>query len=131
MKKFIIFCLLFSTFLPVLAADWVQVYEKAYIDRESITYFNDYRDRHVSFWLKSLNDKSKIYIDLEKYSKSKVWYDKTLWDVNCTQKEIAIKETIAYDLNHNVVYSNDPLGDNWRKIVPDTIGEFYYDLFCK
>ena len=131
MKKFIILSFVFLLSIPVFAAEWVQVGDKEYVDKESIFQFNQYGNEHISFWIKSLNDKSKLFVDFEKAFKTKVWYVKSLWEINCTQKKIIIRDKVVYDLNQNVIYSFDDTFSKWNKIVPDTVGDYYYNTFCK
>lgn len=137
MKKNLFFVLITLTTitLSVFAADWVQIYEKIYLDASSLSPY-DYnlnfdKDKLYSIWNKALNDGTEIWQELEKASGKKPWYNKSLWIVNCTKKEIAIKSVVSYDIKENVIDNFDDNYLNWQNVVPETIGEGIYTNVCR
>ena len=63
--------------LQVHAADWRQIDDKIYMDVDSIEFFvpdrpYNKRNNQYSFWIKSLNDGSDNYKQLEKHFNKKV-----------------------------------------------------------
>ena len=137
MKKnlFIIFTILLTITNFVFAADWVQIYEKIYLDATSLSpykydlyKYND--DRLYSIWEKKLNDGTSPWKDVEKLLGKKLWYNKSLLIVNCTKKEIATKSSIYYDLKNNVAYTYDNSYLDWISVAPETVGELNYTVVC-
>lgn len=130
----------FSVFLsiimaaPVFAADWVQIDEKRYLDDSSLSKYNYNlnfdNDKIYSIWSKFLNDGTQIWKELEKIIGKKLWYDKTLWVVNCTKKELAIKKSVYYDLKGNVADNSDDSYLDWSSVTPETLGETIYLYVC-
>lgn len=119
----------------VFAADWVQIYEKIYLDASSLSPFDYYanynNDRIYSVWSKWLNNGTETWKKLEKESGKKIWYNKTLYVINCTKKEFAIKSSVAYDLKENVVNSYNLDYLEWLSITPETVGEIMYTNVCR
>ena len=118
----------------MFAADWVQLYEKVYVDASSLSQYNYNmnfdNDRIYSIWSKMLNDGTNAWKDMEKSTGKKIWYNKSLQVVNCTKKEFAIKSTVSYDLNENTVESYDSGILYWQSVVPETVGEEIYLFVC-
>lgn len=135
MKKIIFLFALFLISVPCFASDWFQLDEKNYIDLESVEQYKnqwgEIQHEKYSFWLKSLNDKSASFIDLEKLFKKKVWYQMTNFIVDCNQKTIGGANVVTYDVQKNVLYSYTPPSVDYAKIVPDSKGEMYYYFICK
>ena len=117
------------------AADWIQIYEKQYLDASSLAPYsynlNFDNDRLYSIWSKNLNDGTQSWQLLEKYSGKKAWYSKTLWVVNCSKKEIAVKSTVWYDLKEDVIDSYNSNYLDWKSITPETVGEGIYTDVCR
>ena len=137
MKKNLFFVLIALTTitLSVFAADWVQIYEKIYLDASSLNEYsyslNYDNDRIYSIWSKMLNDGKEQWKILEKAAGKKVWYNKTFYVVNCTKKELATKSVIWYDLKDNVVDNYDSNYLDWRSVIPETVGEGIYVNVCR
>ena len=119
----------------VFAADWVQIGDKIYLDASSLSEYaydlNFDNSKIYSIWKKGLNDSTDSWKNLEKNYKKKLWYDKTLFVINCSRKELAVKSIVLYDLNENVVDNIDNSYLNWSSIVPETNGEVMYSLVCR
>ena len=134
MKKFILLFLSFFIALPVFSASWVQIAEKTYLDIDSLTtYIDEYdsiKTNQKVYWLKELNDGSEYFKKIEKEYNTKIWYTMTQRLVNTNKKTNSIKTIISYDLKGNVVFSYT-FPDfllKWDSIVPNTYGEFLYDV---
>lgn len=137
MKKNLFFALfaLLTITLSVFAADWVQIYEKIYLDASSLSQYNYNlnfdNDRIYSIWSKMLNDGTNTWKDMEKSTGKKIWYNKSLQVVNCTKKEFAIKSVVSYDLKENVIETSDSDILYWQSVVPETVGEGIYTFVCR
>ena len=137
MKKnlFLVLITLLTITISVFAADWVQIYEKIYLDASSLGQYNYNlnfdNDRIYSVWSKMLNDGTNTWKDMEKSNGKKIWYNKSLWVVNCTKKEFAIKSVVLYDLKENVVDSYDSNYLDWTSVTPETVGEGIYTDVCR
>lgn len=137
MKKILVllFFLLFT--LPVCAANWKQIDDKKYVDLDSIEKYTDRYDSRkneiYSFWIKSLNDKSSLFTDLEKQYNKKIWYQMTRNLVDCKNKTISLKSITTYDLNGYTIetFETPDYSIKWTSIVPDSIGEGYYYGICQ
>ena len=135
MKKFFVLLGLLLFFVtPVFSATWVQIGNKLYIDRDSIsTYIDDKNITHKEqkiYWRKDLNDGSNVFRDAEKRYNKKIGYLMFQGIVNLSNKTSCSKTIIFYDIKGNVIdsytFSDNLL--NWNRIVPDTLGEFLYSL---
>ena len=74
MKKFFVLLGLLLFFVtPVFSATWIQITEKSYIDKDSIsTFVDDYNIEHkgqIIYWRKDLNDGSEYFKNIEKQYK--------------------------------------------------------------
>lgn len=134
MKKFILLFLSLFITLPVFSASWVQIGEKTYLDIDSLTtYIDEYdsiKTNQKIYWLKKLNDGSEYFKKIEKEYNSKIWYTMTQRLVNTNKKTSSVKTIIYYDLKGNVVssYTFPDYLLKWDSIVPNTYGEFLYDV---
>ena len=134
MKKFILLFLSLFITLPVFSASWVQIGEKTYLDIDSLTtYIDEYdsiKTNQKIYWLKELNDGSEYFKKIEKEYNSKIWYTMTQRLVNTNKKTSSVKTIIYYDLKGNVVssYTFPDYLLKWDSIVPNTYGEFLYDV---
>jgi len=129
MKKILIILLLtLATILPTFATNWVQFYEKGYIDIDTIEpYVNDSGrvvPNQYSFWTKFLNDGSEFWRKYEKIYNKKFWYIYRRCIIDVNRKASAIKMIIIYDLKGNVVDRHEYSYLEWESIVPNTIGDF-------
>lgn len=76
-----------------------------------------------------------MWIALETYNKSKLWFILNQYYIDCINKRLAVKEALAYDINGNSVYNNrfatipDSLLE-FQRIAPGTVGELVYDYIC-
>lgn len=130
-KLFILILTFLVTLNFAIAADWVQIAEKTYLDASSLSQFKYFdNDVYYSIWAKNLNNGTDLWKQLEKINGKKIWYNKTLWVVNCSKKEIGTKSSVMYDINENVIYNYEPLYPDWSSIVPETMGEVIYTLVC-
>lgn len=135
MKKIVFLFVLLLVSMPSFASNWFQLDEKNYIDLESIEqYKNQWGENQYgkySFWLKSLNDKSARFTDVEKVLKKKIWYQMQNFVVDCNQKSIGLNEFVTYDVQNNVLGDYNHSYIDYMKIVPDSRGESWYYLICK
>lgn len=137
MKKFfLILTAFFMLSLPSFAATWVQVGDYEYIDKDSIKYYVDDRgelqfDKKM-FWMKTINHDS-LYEKQEKMLNKKIMYCKNQWIIDTNKKSLVLKSGISYDKNGNIVanYSFRDYELNWDSIVPESKGEFWYELVRK
>lgn len=138
MKKFVlIFTILAIISIPAFAAsNWVQALDKKYVDTNSLrkeNYLGYNYGNYYSFWWKELNDGSNAFTQLENYYKSKVWYIKTQYYIDCNNKKWAIKSSIDYGIEDNVLghfdYNDYQL--RFMSVVPDTRSEFWYEYACQ
>ena len=93
MKKnlFFILIVVLTIVCRTYAAEWFQIDEKGYLDVSSLaSYEYNYVDATYSIWKKSLNNGTDTWKILEKMLGKKLWYNKTLFVINCTKKEIAM-----------------------------------------
>ena len=135
MKKFFVLISLLLFFVtPVFSATWIQLGDKLYIDKDSIsTYIDDYdssKTEQKTFWIKQLNNGNYNFKKLEKTFNKKVWYVMYQWIVNTKNNTQSIKTTVCYDLKNGVIdyYTIPDFMLTWNRIVPDTLGELLYNL---
>lgn len=138
MKKLILIisAFLVSSTTAHATPNWVQIQEKQYIDINSIQKENYLGvDNLYSFWTKALNDNSRIWIALQTYNKSKLWFMLNKSYIDCINKRFATKEVLVYDINGNSVYTNwfPTIPDSllkFQRIAPGTVVELVYDYIC-
>lgn len=123
MKKFLIVFLLIVLSLPVFASNWVQIFEKQYLDFESIKV--DYKNNTVSFWVKALRKNATDKFDGKDY-----WYMLDYYTYDCSQKKTSLDVMMVYDLKNNLIFSNEWSYHDWQTIAPDTYADGYYRMFC-
>lgn len=124
MKRIFILCLILFYTLPVFSADWIQVFDKDYIDRSSVKF----KDSKVSFWVKSLNAGSW---EFSKFYKDKLWYILHNLEIDCSKRTYKSKSFYVYNLKEECIDSQNFNYTNFDDIVPDTKIESYYMLFCR
>lgn len=135
MKKFFVLLGLLLFFVtPVFSATWVQITEKSYIDKDSIsTFVDDYNIEHkgqIIYWRKDLNDGSEYFKNIEKQYKKKIWYVMCQGIVNTNNKTLACKTVIFYDLKGQSIETStmpDVLLE-YIRIVPNSFGELLYSV---
>ena len=138
MKNFIVllFLLTFSM-LQVQATNWIQVDDKMYMDVDSIEFFvsdgqYNKRNNQYSFWVKSLNDGSDNYKQLEKHFNKKVWYSLSKYVVDINTQKIAQKTSVLYAVNEKQpLDSYEEQFDTllrWQTIVPNSVGELMFNI---
>lgn len=135
MKKILIILLLtIATILPTFASSWVKVGEWQYIDKDNIKYYvNDYGTidyQKKTFWRKDTDTNQDYMINIEKICNKKIGYIVTQEIIDYQKKQIASKSIIIYDENSNVItsFNNRDFQLEWHSIVPDSVGEIWYEL---
>ena len=60
-------------------------------------------------------------------------YCKNQWIIDTNKKSLVLKSGISYDKNGNIItnYSFRDYELNWDSIVPESKGEFWYELVRK
>lgn len=135
---FTIVIFLLTSLLPTFAApNWVQIHEKQYIDVNSIrkeNYLSFDNSNYYSIWIKQLNDNSDVWLSLESYYKSKLWYTLNQYYFDCNNKRVAVKSTIAYDIKGSPIFnSQSTISDaflQFNGIAPATVAELGYNFAC-
>ena len=125
MKKILAFILfLMLSALPCFAAKWAEIFEKQYIDFETVNPNEEYKT--IQFWVKALRKDPKEVFPL---TNKPYWYSVSKWNIDCEHRLSRIENINVYDLQKKLVYSDDYIPD-WNEIVPDTYADGYYRLFC-
>ncbi|MDR1326869.1 MAG: hypothetical protein LBJ74_00525 [Heliobacteriaceae bacterium] len=135
MKKwYFILSLLALTILPALAADWVEIYYKMYIDSSSHEY--NLKTKVARIWIKALNSEG---YNIENINGKKVWYELKYQEFDCAKKQTLMLSSTYYDLQGRVLdsYENPYINASeslrqrsYSTIVPDSIGELLYETAC-
>ena len=138
MKNFIVLLFLLTiSMLQVQATNWIQVDDKMYMDVDSIEFFvsdgqYNKRNNQYSFWVKSLNDGSDNYKQLEKHFNKKVWYSLSKYVVDINTQKIAQKTSVLYAVNEKQpLDSYEEQFDTllrWQTIVPNSVGELMFNI---
>lgn len=124
MKKILyLFILLFIT-LPAFSAEWIEIFEKQYVDMSSIAV--NLKTDNIEFWVKSLRKDPKEVCPL---TNKPYWYSMNKWSMNCHNRTERIEAMAVYDLQGKLIYS-DNYKPEWNEIIPDTYADGYYRLFC-
>ena len=122
MKKLLIVFLLIILSPLVNAAQWIEIFEKQYIDFQSIELFP--KENIIKFWVKALRkDPNDKFADLD------YWYTMSKWNLSCNSKQTRIESIAIYDLKQKIIFSDDTT-PNWNAIIPETYADGYYRLFC-
>lgn len=122
MKKILTIVLLFVFSLPVLASNWAELFEKQYVDLETIEL--NPNTKIVKFWVKALRKNPKDKIEGKNY-----WFSMNQIAIKCETKEARIESIAFYDLQKELITS-DSSYYKWEPIIPDSYSEAYYRLFC-
>lgn len=133
MKKFVLIILFVFFALSAYSADWVEISEKTYIDKDTLrTYVDEYSHSHseqIVFWRKSLNDGSEYFKNIEKEYNKKVWYTMVQEIANTKNRTMCIKSIAYYDLKGNPFFNSDirDYALQWQSIIPNSYGEYIYN----
>lgn len=119
----IILCLILVS-LSANAAQWIEIFEKQYVDMSSIEITP--KINNIQFWVKALRKDPKEVFPV---TNKPYWYTVNKWSMNCNSKTERIEAMAVYDLQGKVVYS-DNYKPEWNEIIPDTYADGYYRLFC-
>ena len=122
MKKIICTLLLLGACLPVFAAKWGEIFEKKYIDLETIT--PNYQYKTVTFWTKDLRKNASDKILGKDY-----WFTMNKWEISCNDKMSRIRSIYVYDLQSNLMFE-DTTVPSFNEIIPENYADGYYRLFC-
>lgn len=132
MKKFIIALFTFLLFQNCcLAAEWLELYSKNYVDIKTLKRPSPYNNYYATFWIKSLNDKGNYFIKQEKIFKTPIWYQLEQWTIDCIKRKYALIDIIVYDTKNSIIDNFSTQEAYWQTIPPGTVSEDYYKLFCK
>lgn len=124
LKKYVILLFIVFTFQGItLAADWNEIVDKHYIDMDSIQKTNW---GGMVFWVKQLNPGTWQAIN-----NKKVWYRMTRIELFCSSKSIRTQTMVNYDFNREVIDQSDNPSYKTENIVPESVGELYYDFICE
>lgn len=138
MKNLIIllFLIVFSI-IQVQATNWIEIDNKMYMDVDSVEPFvsdrpYNTRNNQYSFWIKSLNDGSDSYKQLEKHFNKRVWYSLSKYVVDLNTQKIAQKTSVLYAVNEKQpLDSYEEQFDSllqWQTIVPNSVGELMFNI---
>jgi hypothetical protein len=122
MKKLLLLLALLFLSMPAYATYWYEYSHKAYVDLDSLK-----KDKNTAFvWVKLLNDGN-----INPVNNKKVWFTKNSIYIDLKNKRTALKDLYYYDLNNNVIetYTFDKI--KWDVIVPDSMGEYLYQIVKK
>jgi tetratricopeptide (TPR) repeat protein len=86
---------------------------RVYVDMKT---FNDERRQAVNFWIKQVRDDNGPY-SVDQY------------ELNCGTRQLHTTSSTSYDATGNFIGSRR--GSSWTSIVPDTLGESFYDGICR
>ena len=109
---------------PVFAACWGEIFEKQYLDLESIKPNSE--NNTISFWIKKYNKDIKQLLPM---TNQKYLYSISRWNIDCTNQKSRISSMAVYDLKENLIYSDDFVPD-WNSIIPGTYADAFYRIFC-
>ena len=122
MKKLLITFLLFALLPLANAAQWVEIFEKQYVDLTTIEV--NTKTGIVNFWVKALRKDPS-----DKFGGLDYWYTMDKWALNCSTKKSKIEAIAIYDLKQKLIFSNESF-TQWDSIIPETYADGYYRLFC-
>lgn len=119
---FFLITLLILLFSSCFASNWLEIFDKKYVDFDSVTKKYDV----VSFWTKNLRDDPK-----DKFMNKDYWFNLAHWRIDCNNKKSYIDELIFYDSKKNIIGAPYKAGyPDWSAIIPDSYVEGYYRMFC-
>lgn len=126
-KILFIFILLFTNASVCFASHWFTMFDKSYLDLESLKVDGQY----VYGWIKRLNPG-----DWELENNKKVYSKMIYYVADCSGKKLDTIAVITYGGNNQVLSSFDisanynPRYGNWFSVAPETYGEATYQVLC-
>lgn len=128
MKKFLILLTLVLLFgIPAHCADWIEIFEKTYIDISSIEL--NHSKNIIKFWIKSLRKDPKDTMPNFEGKEMPYWYSINKIAIDCNNKKSRVEVIAVYGLKGDLIYSDEYIPD-WNTIIPDTYFDGYYRLLC-
>lgn len=121
MKRLLIVLFLLSNFC--VAAEWIELMPKWYIDKETYDYNYQYDTAYA--WFKILNNGG-----IKPIGDRKVWYVINKEEADCESRKIRMLKTYAYDLKSKVVISSQE-PDKWKEVIPGSNMELIYKVLCR
>ncbi|MCX6164369.1 MAG: hypothetical protein NTU73_05830 [Ignavibacteriae bacterium] len=96
-----------------------------YYDKTTIEYYKNFLNENVvKIWIKKTYNYTNPNIDLKNMLINEI----VLWEINCNSKKLT-ETYVTYYFNNGNNASEDIFKEH--KIVPGTIGEYVYNMFCK
>ena len=121
MKKILILALSLSI-LPVFAADWMEIGNKAYVDLSSIKDEGGY-----IYALKKVMDGAAMK---PVNGKKAGWY--TSYDAyDCTNKKYQNKTVVSYGFDGQVLEKINYTGGSWKNATPETKDALWLEEICR
>lgn len=134
---FILFAAGNIAFASVDSEGWTSLKKDLYINGKSIAYPSG---NTVSLWVKIVPDRgSDMLFDAQKQLMDKgrndqaVAYEYTgyLSEIDCTKKRHRIFTTILYDINKNIINSEDHSPASWNEIFPESSFHLVATAVCR
>lgn len=85
----------------------------------------------TKFWLKTIS--KAIKYQTSNKNETAVGYSLTLYDMNCTDRQLAIRSFTVYNKTGTVLQALDveEYEKKWKYVVPDSIGEMILNKACE
>lgn len=129
MKKILslIIALLITSKLSIYAANWVEVSQGTYVDKDSIMHEFIQGNPTTTYWVQHLNNKNLEVLLNKKISK--IITKETAY---CGNRLLGHLEAYIYDERNHLIRS-DSFYEIYdcKSIIPDSIGEAVYDFVCQ
>lgn len=126
MKKVLaVTVLIFMSFSPCFAENWVETSQKNFVDKDSFKQeYNIIKPENkiFSFWMKSYDINHGNVQNFERGFNREINYIKYQGQIDCTDRTLLLKMMLLYDDNDKEFYKHKP-SFNIFKIKPGTIGE--------
>ena len=135
-KVFFVLIAFFMLNLQSFATTWVQVGDHEFIDKDNINYYTDdqgnTRFEQKAYWMKTTN-RDEVYELVEKRFEKTISYVVTQRIMDTNRKSTTIKSIIYYDEQGYPImsYAKKDFELTWDAVVPNTNGEFWYELVRK
>ena len=127
MKKILLFLTLIIFTSPVFAVQWVEIFEKQYLDMSTLE--PNYNNNTIKFWVKALRKDPKDTFPNYEGRLVPYWYSINKWNLDCSNKKERIEMVAVYDLKGKPIYWDEDIPE-WNTIIPDTYADGFYRLFC-